>query len=187
MSKLSTAEIEDVAPERRSSRLLQALPYLLILVLTLFGVAYVSINKQPLVYYWEAVAALTGVLCVVTGWKRTGKDGHVRLIWTQLLHWAAFLVAMNFLLYGDVGRMLNADSLGLATLLLLALGTFVAGVHALSWQTCVLGLVMALSVPAVAWIEESALILVLAAGAFIVLGGLFWWYGRGREPKVEDI
>jgi hypothetical protein len=38
--------------------------------------------------------------------------------------------------------MLNADATGLAILLLLALGTFVAGVHSLFWQTCVLGLVL---------------------------------------------
>ena len=89
---------------------------------------------------------------------------------------------MNLLLYTDVQQMLNADATGLATLLLLlALGTFVAGVHTLSWQTGALGVVMALAVPAIAWIEESALILVLAAIAFIVLGSLFWWLGRHRN------
>jgi hypothetical protein len=46
---------------------------------------------------------------------------------------------MNLLLYTDVQQMLNADASGLAILLLLALGTFVAGVHTLSWQTCVAG------------------------------------------------
>ena len=123
---------------------------------------------------------MTGILCVVSGWPNAGKDGRVRLIWTQALHWAAFLGAMNLLLYTDVQQMLNADATGLATLLLLALGTFVAGVHTLSWQTGALGVVMALAVPAIAWIEESALILVLAAIAFIVLGSLFWWLGRRR-------
>jgi hypothetical protein len=84
-------------------------------------------------------------------------------------------------LISDVQQMLNADATGLALLLLLALGTSVAGVHSLSWQTCVLGIVMALSVPAIAWIEESALILLLAAIALIGLGGLFWWYERRRN------
>ena len=178
----SAAGSEDANLERRPSRLLRALPYLLILILPLVGIAYTSINKKPLIYYWEFLAVLTGLLCVVSGWQHVGKDDRVRLIWTQALHWDAFLGAINLLLYTDVQRMLNADATGLATLLLLALGTFVAGVHTLSWQTGALGVVMALAVPAIAWIEESALILILAAIAFIVLGGLFWRLGH-RRPQ----
>ena len=190
MQKLSgsTSQSEDIDHESRPSRFLRALPYLIILILTLVGVAYTSINKKPLIYYWEALAVLTGILCVVSGWPHAGKDGRVRLIWTQALHWAAFLGAMNLLLYTDVQQMLNADATGLATLLLLALGTFVAGVHTLSWQTGALGVVMALAVPAIAWIEESALILVLATVAFIVLGSLFWWLAAAEMPaaKLQD-
>ena len=55
----------------------------------------------------------------------------MRLIWTQALHWLAFLVAMNSGLLPNVQNMLNSDATGLAILLLLALGTFVAGVHIL--------------------------------------------------------
>ena len=190
MQKLSgsTSLPADADQERRPSRFLRALPYLIILILTLVGVAYTSINKKPLIYYWEFLAVLTGILCIVSGWRHAGKDGRVRLIWTQALHWAAFLGAMNLLLYTDVQQMLNADATGLATLLLLALGTFVAGVHTLSWQTGVLGVVMALAVPAIAWIEESALTLVLVAIAFIVLGSLFWWLGhhRTRAARTQD-
>jgi hypothetical protein len=59
---------------------------------------------------------------------------------------------------------------------LLALGTFTAGVHVLSWQVCLLGLIMALCVPAAAWIEASALIVVLIAAAVLAIGIVFWWY-----------
>ena len=190
MSKLSPpADYEDDIEEAgKSSLLLRFLPYMLILILTLAGVAYTSINKKPLVIYWEALAVITGILCIVSGWPHAGKEGRVRLIWTQVLHWAAFLGTMNLLLYTDVSQMLNADSTGLAILLLLALGTFVAGVHTLSWQTGLLGVLMALAVPAIAWIEESALLLVLAALAFIVLAGIFWWFGRSRgSPRAVGV
>ena len=188
MSKLSTpADFEEAEQNSTASRLFKTLPYVVILLLTLAGVAYTSINRKPLIYYWDVVAVLTGVLCVVTGWSRVGKEKRVRLIWTQALHWGAFLGAMNLLLYSDVQQMLNADSTGLATLLLLALGTFVAGVHTLSWQTGVLGVVMALSVPAIAWIEESALVLVLAAAFLVVLGGLFWFFERRPSAAAERV
>ncbi len=179
---------QDIAHERRPSRFLRALPYLIILILTLAGVAYTSVNKQPLITYWEALAVLTGILCIVSGWIHAA-GRRVRLVWTQVLHWAAFVGMMNLLLYTDVQQMLNADANGLAVLLLLALGTFVAGVHSLSWQIGVLGVVMSLAVPAIAWIEESALILVLAGAAFIVSASLFWWLGHRKAvtPNVQRV
>ncbi len=54
---------------------------------------------------------------------------------------------MNIVLLPDVQRMLTAPATGLTLLMLLALGTFVAGVH-VSWHICALGIVMALFVPA---------------------------------------
>ena len=54
--------------------------------------------------------------------------------------------------------MLNAPATGLALLMLLALGTFVAGVH-VSWHICALGIAMALFVPAIAWLAEFCSVL----------------------------
>jgi hypothetical protein len=171
----------DMAAPRRHSLIYTALPHIAVLVLTILGVAYTSVAKRPLVGYWEMLAAITGAVCVISGWPHAHtRDARVQLVWTQALHWLAFLVAMNIVLVSDVQRMLNADATGLAVLLLLALGTFVAGVHTLSWQTCVLGLVMALGVPMIAWVEESALILVLSAIAIVFIGGAFLWFQRRR-------
>jgi hypothetical protein len=88
---------------------------------------------------------------------------------------------MNLLLLPSVQDMVNADATGLAILLLLALGTFVAGVHILAWQVCVLRVVMALFVPAIAWIEEAALIVLLALIVLIGAGTMFWWIGSKRQ------
>ena len=78
------------------------------------------------------------------------------LVWTQALHWLAFLIAMNLVLLPTVQRMMDAEATSFAILMLLALGTFTSGVHILSWQICLLGLVMAVGVPASAWMERSA-------------------------------
>jgi hypothetical protein len=102
------------------------------------------------------------------------------LIWTQALHWLAFLIVMNLVLLTGVQTMLNADAMGLAILMLLALGTFVAGVHTRTWEVCALGAVMALSVPAIAWIEQSALLLLLGAGVVLAIGVTLWWSSGHR-------
>ena len=47
---------------------LRELPYVVVLALTIFGVAYTSVSHQPLVGYWQFLAVAVGVVCVTTGW-----------------------------------------------------------------------------------------------------------------------
>jgi hypothetical protein len=161
---------------------LRELPYVVVLILTLFGVAYASFSRQSMVGYWEFLAPVIGLLCVGIAWPQApDKAARLRLLWTQALHWLAFLVAMNLLLLSGVASTLSADATGLMILTLLALGTFVAGVHVQAWQICVLGMVMGLGVPAIAWIERSALLLLLAVVALAVIGLGLWWGARGKR------
>jgi hypothetical protein len=81
---------------------------------------------------------------------------------------------MNLILLPTVQTMLNADATGLAILMLLALGTFIAGVHALDWQVSLLGLVMALCVPGIAWLERSALLVALIVVGVAGLALVIW-------------
>jgi len=145
-------------------------PYLLVLILALFGVAYASFAKTPMTAYWVVLAPVIGLICVVTRWgDAETREQRVRLIWTQSLHWAAVLVAMRLMFVADVSRMMNADASALAALTVLALGTFTAGVHIAAWRICLVGIVLALGVPAIAWLEQSALLLLLVAVILVAL------------------
>jgi hypothetical protein len=77
--------------------------------------------------------------------------------------------------------MLPTPATSLVLLMLLALGTFLAGVNLWSLPISFLGLLMAFAVPAIAWLKQSALFLVLAAMLFIGLGMLFWRYQKGER------
>ena len=182
------------SPDRRSGTLhnllhlnfwIRELPFSLVLILTMVGVAYTSFSKQPITGYWQLLAPLIALVCVGAGWQSASDTAaRVRLIATQVLHWFAFLLVMNMILLASVQRVFNASATGLAIFTLLALGTFTAGVHVLSWQVCLLGLIMALGIPAIAWIENSALIFVLIAGVVLGIGIVFWWHfhdGRARN------
>jgi hypothetical protein len=165
-----------------ASFLLRELPYVVVLILTLVGVAYASFSRQSMVGYWEFLAPVIGLLCIILGWPHApDKAARWRLVWTQALHWAAFLVAMNLLLLSGVATLLSPDATGLTILTLLALGTFVAGVHIQAWQVCVLGAIMGLGVPAIAWIERSALLLLLLVAALALVGAALWWGARGKR------
>jgi hypothetical protein len=164
-----------LAQSRKARLWLRELPYIIVLVLTLLGVAYTSISHQPLIGYWEFLSLAMGVVCVGTGWLHAqSKEARFRMVWTQVLHWVAFLVAMNIVALSDVQRLLTAPGSGLALLMLLALGTFVAGIH-IAWQICVLGLIMALAVPAIAWLTSYALFLTLVGAALVGIAVTFFW------------
>ncbi|HLG84102.1 MAG TPA: hypothetical protein VKY22_24080 [Bradyrhizobium sp.] len=164
---------------------IRELPFSLVLILTLLGVAYTSVLKQPIMGYWELLAPVIGLLCVGSGWSGAdGSSARMQLMVTQALHWGAFLLVMNMILLPSVQTILNASATGLAVLMLLALGTFTAGVHILSWQICLLGIVMALCVPAAAWIEASALIVALISMAALGIGVVLWW--RWHESRARD-
>jgi hypothetical protein len=123
-------------------------PYLLVVVLALFGIAYTTISRTPMSLYWIAFAPLMGVICVVTRWQGVhDRDERLRLGCTQTLHWTAVLVAMHLMFVADVASMLNTDAGALAVLTLLALGTFTAGLHIGSWRICLVGLIFGIGVP----------------------------------------
>jgi Flp pilus assembly protein TadB len=162
-------------------------PYLLVLALALFGIAYTSFSRSPMGVYWMVLAPLIGVLCVVSGWTEAReRDEHIRLLLTQALHWLAVVLAMDLMFLTDVVRMMNADASALAVLTLLALGTFTAGVHIGSWRMALVGVILGLGVPGIAWLEQSALLILLA---IVIIGALLaplLWRGRRDHRSDAD-
>ncbi len=72
MAEAELAQNAD-APSRRSAGgfLRRKLPFIGVLALAVFGVAYQNISSRPLVGYWEFLSLATGVLCVVTAWDNS--------------------------------------------------------------------------------------------------------------------
>jgi hypothetical protein len=168
---------------RRLSFWIKELPFALVLILTTLGVAYTSFSKQPIVGFWELLAPLIALVCIGSGWpSATDRTARLILIGSQALHWLAFIVVMNLLLLPSVQRSFTANSTAIAVFTLLALGTFTAGLQVFSWQVCALGLVMALSVPAIAWIENSALIVAVIFVLMLAVGVAVWWHWRKSAP-----
>jgi len=162
-----------VEPSRNENLLFRKSPYIALLVLTIAGVAFTSIEQTPLIRYWEFLAVAAAIICIATGWRDYDKQGRFQLIWKEVLHWIAIIVAMRIVLLPGIQTMLTGPATGYALLLLLALGTFLAGLN-ISWQLCVLGFAMALAVPAMLWLKQTALLAILIAAAAIGIGVAFW-------------
>ena len=81
---------------------------------------------------------------------------------------------MNIMLLAGVQQLLPAPATSLVLLILLALGSFLAGVNLASLELCFLGLVLALAVPAVSWVKQSVLFVILAGALVLGIGIAFW-------------
>jgi hypothetical protein len=178
------------APSNYSSRtnfLWRQLPYAVALVLAIAGVGYTNISHQPLLDYWVLLAAAIGFVCIITKWPELeGKQARFRLIWTQVVHWAAVLIAMNIMLISRVQQLMPTPATGLVLLVLLALGTFLAGLSLLSLPICFLGLAMAVAIPALSWLQQSVIFFVLGAILLIGLGLAYWLHQGDRRGTSED-
>lgn len=156
--------------------LLMNLPFVLMLGIAVLGIALSSFGINSLNLYWEVATPIYCLLCIFSGWPHAEQGSEqLRLIWTQILHWAAFLIAMYLVSSPNVRVVESNTAMGIDQMAILALGAFVAGVHARAWQICVVGALLAIAVPAIAWVERSALLVVLS----LVLGGFvaatIWW------------
>jgi hypothetical protein len=129
--------------------------------------------------YWIALSPFFAVICVITRWRDVeGKALHWRLIQTEALHWVAVIVAMYIVFEAAVKQMMNSDASALMLLTLLALGTFTAGVHVAAWRICLVGVVLAITVPAVAWLEQATLLLLLIATVLVAIAVLYFMHKR---------
>src|SRR5262245_11642657 len=159
-------------------------PYLLVLVLALFGIAFTSYQRGPMAAYWIVLATLIGAICIASRWHEIGgRDERMHLVWKLVWHWAGVVLAMHVMFVDVDARRMNSDASALAVLTLLALGTFTAGVHIGSWRISLVGAILAIGVPGIAWLEQSALLLLVAALVVIaVLAPLLW---RERQMKEK--
>jgi hypothetical protein len=158
-----------------------------VLLLAFFGIAYASFSKQPMTLYWIVLTPLVGIICVASQWRDTeSREQRLRLLRTQALHWGAVFVSMNLMFVSTVSRMMNANGSALAAMTLLALGTFTAGVHVGALSVCLAGIVLAITIPAIAWLEQSALFLLLIF-LFLaaVVAPLFWHHRQHRQTSPE--
>jgi hypothetical protein len=90
---------------------------------------------------------------------------------------------MHLMFVADVSRMMNADASALAALTVLALGTFTAGTHIGAWRFCLVGVILGVGVPTIAWLEQSALFLLLAVAVLAAVIVPFFWHDSRESEK----
>jgi hypothetical protein len=170
------APSEGRTPSARPNWLLAELPYIAMLVTAFVGTTMSGVAGRPMILYWEILVPIYALFCMFSGWPHASTNlDRSRLVWTQALHWLGCFVAMRLLFLPELRGVVNDNATGLTLLTVLALGAFLAGLHARTWRICVVGALVALSVPAAAWLEQSALLLFGEAILVVVVAAFFVW------------
>jgi hypothetical protein len=180
---------DDLPASRFSLRsvLIRNWPYFTMLILAVFGVALTSFARPAVTTFWLILCPLFGIICVAARWREVdGREAQWLLIRQQVIHWLAIMFAISLVFVSEVKQMMNADASALMVMTILALGTFIAGNYSSGgWRISLVGFQLALGVPAVAWLEQSTLLLVLVGGVLIGLAVVaFSHYGRHGKSNA---
>ena len=180
---------DDLPASRFSLRsvLIRNWPYFTMLILAVFGVALTSFARPAVTTFWLILCPLFGIICVAARWREVdGREAQWLLIRQQVIHWLAIMFAISLVFVSEVKQMMNADASALMVMTILALGTFIAGNYSSGgWRISLVGFQLALGVPAVAWLEQSTLLLVLVGGVLIGLAVLvFSHYARHGKSEA---
>jgi len=149
------------------------------------GVAITDMSPSWGYWFWLGVVPLLAIASLYRSWVGEKKrEGGV--IWTlrvQILHWLGLLGALEivFLLYTYTNRIDAAQS-GLVSLLVVALSTFLAGIH-FHWHFAVLGIMLALSTLAMAWVE--AFVWIVIPLVFIAVAIVLFFSHRSKEASPK--
>ena len=157
---------------------------IVLVVLSGIGVAVNDYSPKSALRYWLWMAPTFGVVSTVAAWWRAGRrsESVVTAVQRQLLHWAA-VVAAVYLIYllQSTGRMEN-EAAGLAALIVIALSSFLAGVHT-DWRLMVLGAVLAVTAAGFAILEQ--IIWIVALPALLIMAVAVVLYIRGSRTSTK--
>lgn len=149
-------------------------------LLALVGTAVTVADARWARTYWLLLVPVYGALCVFAAWRRTGQFGGT--VTRQVLHWlsVAAAMALDFAFLHGSGEQ-TATATGLSSLLILALGCVLAGIH-LEWLFALVGLLLALILTVVSLAQQYLTVAFLVAGLAALLFAAYWVIWR-KAPE----
>ncbi len=137
----------------------------IMMVLALIGSGVTLANVAWAEKYWLILVPIYGMICIAAAWTQTRTLD--RDVIRQVLHWLAVAVtiAINFSFFRRSGEQTTIAT-SLSTLLLLALGCLLAGIH-LEWMFALVGLLL-LVIAIMVSVAQEYMALVVLIGAVLI-------------------
>jgi hypothetical protein len=152
---------------------------IVLVALSAIGVAVNDVSPKSAYRYWLWMAPTFGVISVAAAWWRAQRhhESVAQAVQRQLLHWAGVVCAMYLIyLMQSTGRMQN-EAAGLTALIVIALSSFLAGVHS-DWRLMVLGAVLGVTVVSFAVLEQLIWIVVLPVLLILIVAVVLYMRRR---------
>jgi len=152
----------------------------LMVALAIVGVGVTQVQNAGGRLYWLFLTVVYAVISIGRSWSRAKSDGRPRwtMIRAQVLHWVATLVAINIVLVFEASDVTDRGSASDFSLLLLALSSFLAGVH-FNWTYMVLGALLAVIAVALGYLDQLS---VFALAVPIAVVALWIFFKRKHGP-----
>jgi hypothetical protein len=153
-------------------------------VLVMIGLFLTNVSHLHARYYWSAMFPIFGIVCL---WHElAGSGGDPVPVWRrilrQVLHWLGPIVAVQIIFLQLARGQMDADSVALVTLVILAVTCFMAGVHmdrSFYWVS------VALAFAAVIGTEVEAYLWMLAAIAIVAVAITVFAATALRRRRIE--
>jgi hypothetical protein len=156
---------------RNPARSHQGWVYIILVLLSVGGVAIMDYSGNYGFWYWLAMAVVFGIVSIGLAWKDdrdTPGDQGGRVV-KQALHWGTLVLGILLVFLMHSADLFQQQSTpGLLALLLLALTAGLAGVH-FNWRMGVVGLILAATFVAAMIAEEFFWILLIIAFIAVVV------------------
>lgn len=120
--------------------------------------------------YWLALVPIYGLLCIFAAWRRTGD--FTGTVLRQVLHWLSVAAAIAL----DVAYLRRSGEPaagGLSSLLILALGSLLAGIH-LEWLFALVGLLLFVIFAVVGLAHQYVTLAFLIVAAAALIFAAYW-------------
>lgn len=145
----------------------------IMMLLALVGAGASLANLSWTEKYWLYLVPVFGAICTIAAWVHTR-----RFDWTvvqQILHWLAVgvVIAVNYRYLSSSGEQ-TSGATGLSSLLILALGCLLAGIH-LEWTFALVGLLL-LAIAIFVAVAQEYMALVLLFGFLLIAAVLVFHY-----------
>jgi hypothetical protein len=141
-----------------------------LILLSIIGIGITDFSPADSYKYWVAMVPIFCGACLILEWSHARGKGAKwsTMLRTQLLHWIGLLVAVRLVFEMLHKGRLDNENTGLVILLLLALSTFIAGIH-LGWRLCLVGGFLGAALVAATYLEEYVWLLLIIGLAVLVI------------------
>jgi hypothetical protein len=176
-AKPSHSHVTTPSAGDRSSRRVELLLFVSMLVLALVGVGITQIEHTGGRLYWLfLVVVYAGIGAAWAGYRAKEHGAPMwPMVRAQLLHWLGALVAINIVLLFESVDIASRGAAADYSLLILALSCYLSGIY-FNWSYMLLGGILAIMAVGLGYLDQLSLLALLVPLAILAV----WVFARHR-------